>query len=350
MLYNVDIQAGAQSIFKSTEKEVYDEVKKCAKSKGTLSPFTATLVPVRTNNLKNFAKDLFFPTIANQVPRINSVAGKIFAGLGALILDLMTFPVRLLTSVPRVLASSKAKNHALYKFLVKNGVAIKNINVDTLKVNLEGEASQGVIEIDENFIPVMPIDTVTENLDVDLVTKPAKKIVKGISQREFFAKRKIRSDRIPRLSEVEADIYLNVEKLRKIQSELLNFQDGRSTYNIIEAKAVVLLREGKKVTPFSMVVRDEKVDKYAIDHFHIKFALKKCFKKVYDEYDLTNKKLAVTAHLFVSYAFDEDKRKIYAKSISSDSENSEVSAFTNCDRKGWVAEFIGSEGLFKVDS
>jgi len=115
------------------------------------------------------------PTVVNQVPRINNIAGKIFAGLGAFILDLITFPVRLLTCIPRVLANSKGKNHALHKLLVANGVNSKDIDSNSVKVTLMGEEKQGLIEVADSGQSSMPIYHKTESFDVDFVTQPAKK-------------------------------------------------------------------------------------------------------------------------------------------------------------------------------
>jgi len=68
-----------------------------------------TLIPTRTNNLRNFAQDLFLPTFVNHALKLQNVVAKIFVILSALILDMLTFPIRLLTCMPKVLSNACQK-------------------------------------------------------------------------------------------------------------------------------------------------------------------------------------------------------------------------------------------------
>lgn len=79
--------------------------------------FAATLRPVRSDVARNFAKDFFLPTTLNQAIKVRSVAIKVFAILGSLVLDLLTFPLRLLTCIPTVLTNSSPDKHPFYQFL-----------------------------------------------------------------------------------------------------------------------------------------------------------------------------------------------------------------------------------------
>lgn len=96
-------------------------------SRNEVALMPATLYPVRTNNWKNFATDLFLPTVINHALAIENCVGKFFAALFALVLDTVTFPIRLLTCIPRVLINLCRGEHPLLTFLKDN-----NINDDFL--------------------------------------------------------------------------------------------------------------------------------------------------------------------------------------------------------------------------
>jgi len=76
----------------------------------------ALLIPVRTNTLKSFTVDFFLPTTYNHAIRVNGKVRKIFAILGALLLDTLTLSIRFLTCLPRYLYNSSRIN-PLYKGL-----------------------------------------------------------------------------------------------------------------------------------------------------------------------------------------------------------------------------------------
>lgn len=119
--------------------EEFDKIKSYVKGSHVVPIIRATLKPVRTNNLKNFGKDFFLPTVANQAVRIQHSAGRVFAILGALILDSLTFPIRLLTCVPRVISNAYRKENLLRKYLLNQGVEAKLIESDHVRVRLEWE-------------------------------------------------------------------------------------------------------------------------------------------------------------------------------------------------------------------
>jgi hypothetical protein len=65
---------------------------------------SARLIVVRTDNLRDLAKDLFIPTVIQSAVKVNSFSlGKIFIRLGELILDFFTLPLRVLTLIPRAI-------------------------------------------------------------------------------------------------------------------------------------------------------------------------------------------------------------------------------------------------------
>lgn len=79
--------------------------------------FPALLKPVRSDCAKNFSKDFFLPTTLNQAVKVRSVAIRVFAVLVSLVLDLATFPIRLLTCIPTVIRNSSPQRHPFYAFL-----------------------------------------------------------------------------------------------------------------------------------------------------------------------------------------------------------------------------------------
>lgn len=125
--------------------------------------FESLIVPVRTNSIKNFCSDFFFPALLyvrscfeNRVLEINNLVARIFLALASIVLDICTLPLRMITVIPRAIYNycySKEK-HNLYKFLIKNGVSSDDLERDSVYVqvmsknNREIEMSQGTF----NFI------------------------------------------------------------------------------------------------------------------------------------------------------------------------------------------------------
>jgi len=90
----------------------------CEKGR-TVDFFSAALSPVRTHNFKDFLEDFFLPTVLNRALHVNNLVGKIFALIGALIFDLLTFPCRLFTFIPRWLDNPPPSKHPFYQYLRK---------------------------------------------------------------------------------------------------------------------------------------------------------------------------------------------------------------------------------------
>jgi hypothetical protein len=103
-------------------EEEQEKILKLLKSAETVGVLGAVLQPVRTNTPKNFAKDFFLPTTVNQALRVKNHAIRVFAVLGALVLDTLTFPLRLVTCVPALLKNSKPEDHPFYKYLQEQKV------------------------------------------------------------------------------------------------------------------------------------------------------------------------------------------------------------------------------------
>lgn len=96
-----------------------NEVMKRTKSCNTWPIMTAVLVPVRTKKMSSFAQDLFLPTLVNHAIKVEHVAKRILAAFVAILLDLVTIPIRLITAIPRMIANSANPTHPLVSYLKK---------------------------------------------------------------------------------------------------------------------------------------------------------------------------------------------------------------------------------------
>lgn len=105
-----------------------------------VNPFVAAFIPVRTNNLEHFSKDLFSPMVSLAL-KIEDTAAKFFAVIGAVILDILLLPVRLLTTPIRLLTANKKEDHSLYKFLKAKNIADNILKADTIKIKHVCEAN-----------------------------------------------------------------------------------------------------------------------------------------------------------------------------------------------------------------
>ncbi|MEC7840237.1 MAG: hypothetical protein VX777_09395 [Chlamydiota bacterium] len=104
------------------------ELKKCFSGETRVKDvgfLTSLCMPVRTYNIKYFAKDFFLPITLNTAIKVKSVILRLFAVLILGAVDLITFPLRLVTCIPRVIYNSQKKEHPLLKFLRE-----KNVNLN----------------------------------------------------------------------------------------------------------------------------------------------------------------------------------------------------------------------------
>lgn len=141
MTFNIKVSSLENNIVweKQLTNDEYQQVKGYVKGKDTVSIIPATFKPVRTNNLKNFSKDFFLPTTLNHAIKVQHAVGKIFAILASLVLDVLTFPIRLLTVIPRVISNAEQKENQLHKYLITEGVDKKLLESGYVIVKLEWE-------------------------------------------------------------------------------------------------------------------------------------------------------------------------------------------------------------------
>jgi len=121
---------------RNLSNEEFKQVEEYCKSRNSVGIISATFKPVRTNNMKDFAKDFFLPTTINRAIKVQNTVGRIFAILFSLVLDTITFPIRLLTCIPRVISNSKQGEHPLFKYLKDQMVDKKLIESDHVLVQL----------------------------------------------------------------------------------------------------------------------------------------------------------------------------------------------------------------------
>lgn len=127
-----------------------------------VSVFKATLMTVRSNNLRNFAKDFFFPTVFNQAVNIQNTTKRIFAILFSLALDVLTFPIRLVTYIPRIKknAQLKEKDLSIKTELISAGINTEFFkNKESIQVKIEAVRKDDSkllhgMQIRVNFIPM----------------------------------------------------------------------------------------------------------------------------------------------------------------------------------------------------
>jgi hypothetical protein len=122
----------------AAKEEVMDFIKQNSTSKPGWSSLFGTVTPLRTQNLKDFSKDLFFPTFVNSSLKINNLALKIIASIFAVALDVVTLPLRLLTTPYRIYYNYKnpEAEHPLTKLLNENQ-GQKKIDEDVVRLCYE---------------------------------------------------------------------------------------------------------------------------------------------------------------------------------------------------------------------
>ncbi len=72
---------------KNLTRDEAQNVRAYCEGRDYIQLYLATLYPVRTGNLKNFSEDFFLPTVINHARKVQDTVDKIFAILGALILE-----------------------------------------------------------------------------------------------------------------------------------------------------------------------------------------------------------------------------------------------------------------------
>jgi|GEM_PF-4607488 hypothetical protein len=114
----------------SSIEEVKDFIQQHGKSKEGWSLIQGTVIPLRTQNLKDFSKDFFLPTFVNFSLKINNIALKIIASIFAIALDIIMAPIRLFTTPVRIYDNYKHPEveHSIISLIEKNPGSQKAID------------------------------------------------------------------------------------------------------------------------------------------------------------------------------------------------------------------------------
>lgn len=100
----------------SLTPEEVEKVREYAKNSSECSRFFGLIFPIRTSDL-NYLNDLFLPTYLSTALKIENAVLKKLAAIGLICIDLVTVPIRLITSAVRVLWNACKSEHPLHKFI-----------------------------------------------------------------------------------------------------------------------------------------------------------------------------------------------------------------------------------------
>lgn len=128
------------------------EIKSKLVSASRISMLPATLFPVRTNNPSNFSKDFFLPTTLNHAINTQNTFKKVIALIGAIFLDLLTLPIRLITSAPRALFNAHYQN-PLKAFLIEKNADKVFIDTDTVNVQFKHKTENIIATVNYIQLP-----------------------------------------------------------------------------------------------------------------------------------------------------------------------------------------------------
>ena len=103
-----------------------------------LDLYESLIVPVHTNTLSHFVKDLFIPTTTHwhDIKAKNGVLP--FSMRRALILDIATLFLRLITCIPRVIYNAYQEKHPLHKYLVRQDADSRILEANRVRVRCLG--------------------------------------------------------------------------------------------------------------------------------------------------------------------------------------------------------------------
>lgn len=127
-----------------------EEINTYCQSARRITVLEALLYPVRTHTRDGFCCDLLIPLTAtlHAVFRVKTAAQRIFLCLLSLVclsIDAITFPVRLLTTIPRCIYNRKytKEQHPLYKYLLASGITKATLIGDIIRLDWNYITSSG---------------------------------------------------------------------------------------------------------------------------------------------------------------------------------------------------------------
>lgn len=111
--------------FESRERDDFQSVVNLLDNKRRVGLLESLMVPVRTDNMRDFCTDFFFPGLFNEALKTRDVVEKVLLVIILGVVDIATLPVRLITVIPRCMhnSSHSKQSHPFYRYLINNGVA-----------------------------------------------------------------------------------------------------------------------------------------------------------------------------------------------------------------------------------
>jgi hypothetical protein len=131
--------------------EEFQDVFNLCDNKRRISWLESLLIPVRTDTFSSFCQDFLLPGLFNEALKTKHVAGKIFLGVFMTIVDIITFPIRLITVIPRCIYNAlyPKEAHPFYQYLINNGVAATDLRAG--HVYLEMQSIEGPKGLGQQF-------------------------------------------------------------------------------------------------------------------------------------------------------------------------------------------------------
>ena len=109
----------------------------------------ALLYPVRTSCAK-FAQDFFLPTTVNHAVKVHNCMCKILAIICSLVLDICTFPVRVVTCIPRIISNARTKPCPILTYLKSEGAPKGVLTADCVNLLFSKETTKGELGFSDN--------------------------------------------------------------------------------------------------------------------------------------------------------------------------------------------------------
>lgn len=123
--YTVEVKNHGSTVYKqtySTAKDFDQFMKTYTQSQPGWPLIRSVLIPIRFGNIREINENICFPTYVHFAMKINNVFLRIFASVAAMVLDIATFPIRLVTAPLRFayLKSNPEEKHPLASLIEKN--------------------------------------------------------------------------------------------------------------------------------------------------------------------------------------------------------------------------------------
>jgi hypothetical protein len=129
----------------SSAQEAKDFMDTYGISKPGYSILKACFIPTRTDNIRDFLKDLFLPTFVNRALKVQFLTERIFVSIAAIALDSVTFIPRLFLSPLKAIYDYKnntehplatlIKNHPAAAQAMRNGILKIHVHFKDVKIN-----------------------------------------------------------------------------------------------------------------------------------------------------------------------------------------------------------------------